>query len=66
MTTTVTVDRTKTPAVVTVITDLATGTVNVGADTIPFPRNPIIFSGVTATPLTNDQGFPKTTATFSI
>jgi len=66
MTTTVSVDTTKTPNVVTVVTDLATAAVVVGSDTTPFVRNPIIFNGVTAKPLTNDMGIPKTTATFSI
>jgi hypothetical protein len=68
MTTTASVDP-KTN-ILTVITDQAfgAGSVQVGADSTPFtfPRNPIIVSGATVKPLTNDEAAPKTTATFQL
>lgn len=70
MTTTVSVDSSKTPTLVIVVTDQAYGAGNVvvGADATPFTftRNPIVFSGVTATLVSNDKGAPTTTAVFSI
>jgi hypothetical protein len=68
MTTTASVDP-KTN-ILTVITDQAfgAGAVVVGADSTPFTfaRNPITVSGATAKPIANDQGTPKTTATFQL
>jgi hypothetical protein len=56
--------------ILTVTTDQAfgAGSVVVGADSTPFifARNPIVVSGATVKPLTNDQAAPKTTATFQL
>ena len=67
MTTTATIDAKN---VLTVVTDQAfgSGSIVVGIDTTPFvfSRNQILISGATITPLTNDKGAPKTTATFQV
>ena len=70
MATTVTVDATKTPNQVTVVTDQAylAASVTVGLDVIPFsvPKNAVKFSGVTATLVSNDAKVPTTTFVYTI
>lgn len=70
MATTVTVDATKTPNQVTIVTDqaYAAASVTVGVDIIPFsiPKNAVKFTGVTATLLTNDAKAPTTTFVYTI
>lgn len=68
MTTTATIDSKN---ILTVVTDNAFTDVQVqvGADPIvhiPATKNPITVTGMTATPLTNDKGVLKTTATFQL
>ena len=70
MATTVTVDSTKTPNTVTVVTDQAylPASVTVGLDIIPFsvPKNAVKFTGVTATLVSNDAKAPTTTLVYTI
>lgn len=68
MTTTATLDPTT--KILTVVTDQANSDVLtvVGPDSVhtPLPRNQIVVSGATVKALTNDNGAPKTTATFQL